>query len=318
MNQHALNQLWYEKHALAWVLYPFSWVYRWIVAIRRWFLTRFCQTHFDVPVVIVGNLTVGGVGKTPLVIALAEHFGRRGLRVGIVSRGYGARIQHFPYEVQSNDVASQVGDEPLLIAQKTQVPVVIAPKRVEAVLYLLEKHTIDLVISDDGLQHYAMARTLEIVVIDGIRRFGNGLCLPAGPMREPKKRLKTADFIVVNGEGNWPGAYRMDLIPGNMYPEALPKHVSVAAITGIGHPERFFDTLTKLGIIYKPYRFPDHHQFVQKDLDVAEDIVVMTEKDAIKCHSFLNKPIYILPVQAQVMDDFWGQLDAHEGLQIRA
>ena len=313
MKQHLvnqLNQLWYGKHVLAWLLYPVALIYRLVVWIRRWFLQTFCQTVFDVPVIVVGNLTVGGVGKTPLVIALAKHLKARGFRVGIVSRGYGARIQQFPYHIQLDDNANAVGDEPLLLAQKTQVPVVIAPKRVEAVSYLLKHHAIDVVISDDGLQHYAMGRAIEIVVIDGKRGLGNTLCLPAGPLREPKHRMKKADFIVVNG-GDWPNTYRMDFIPGPIYPNALPKGVSVAAIAGIGHPERFFDTLTNLGITYTPYRFSDHHQFVPSDLDVQEKVVLMTEKDAIKCHLFSNKPIYVLPVLADITDDFWEKIDAH-------
>jgi tetraacyldisaccharide 4'-kinase len=309
-----MNKLWYEKHVLARVLYPFALIYRLVVWVRRLIFVKFYQTVFDVPVVVVGNLTVGGVGKTPLVIALAEHFKIRGLRVGIVSRGYGARIKQFPYQVQLDDIASQVGDEPLLLAQKTQCPVVIAPKRVDAVRDLLEKHDIDVVISDDGLQHYKLARAIEIVVIDAKRGFGNGFCLPAGPLREPKKRIKNVDFVVVNGD-DWPGAHRMDLMPDKIYPTMLPDNASIAAFAGIGHPERFFDTLTNLGIKHKPYRFSDHHRFVPEDLDVFEEIVVMTEKDAIKCHGFLNKPIYVLPVRAEIKDNFWGRLDAHDCFQ---
>ncbi len=309
-----LNKLWYDKHPLARMLYPCSLVYVLVVWIRRLFLLKFCQTTFDIPVIVVGNLTVGGVGKTPLVMALAKHLGARGLRVGIVSRGYKARIKQFPYQIKLDDVASDVGDEPLLLAQKTKVPVVIAPKRVDAVSYLIKNHAVDVVISDDGLQHYAMARAIEIVVVDGKRVFGNGLCLPAGPLREPVKRMETVDFIIVNGE-DCPGAYRMDLVPGEIYPKALPKDASVAAVAGIGHPERFFDTLMSLGIAHKPYCFPDHHQFVPENLNVSEDLIVMTEKDAVKCHMFSGKPMYVLPVQAHVIGDFWKKLDAHECFQ---
>ncbi|MDF1678328.1 MAG: tetraacyldisaccharide 4'-kinase [Legionellaceae bacterium] len=297
-----------------WLLYPFSVLYGTVVCIRRWCLKRYCQVQFNVPVVVVGNLTVGGVGKTPLVVALAHHFTAKGLRVGIVSRGYGAKRKQFPYEVKPTDEVRLVGDEPLLLAQKTKRPVVIAPKRVEAVHYLLKNHAIDVVISDDGLQHYQMGRALEIVVIDGARRFGNGFYLPAGPLRESPKRLEHADFVVVNGGGK-AGAYRMDLVPGEIYPSPLPTHVTVAAIAGIGHPTRFFDTLKGLGIAHKPYCFPDHHSFVPDDLKVPEDVVVMTEKDAVKCRLFSDKPMYVLPVQAQITDDFWGKLDAHECFQ---
>ncbi len=309
-----LNQLWYGKHWLAWLLYPVSLIYAGITWLRRWFLERFRQTTFDVPVIVVGNLTVGGVGKTPLVMALVEHFQARGLKVGVVSRGYGAQLKTFPYQVKPEDTASLVGDEPLLLAQKTNVPVVIAPKRVEAVTDLMQHHEVDVVISDDGLQHYQMGRTIEVVVVDGKRYLGNGFCLPAGPMREPFHRIKTVDFVVMNG-ADWPEAYRMDLMPGAMYPETLPAKASIAAIAGIGHPERFFDTLTGLGIKHRPYAFPDHHPFTAIDLEVPEDVIVMTEKDAVKCRTFLNKPVYVLPVKAHISGDFWEKLDAHPCFQ---
>ncbi len=304
MKQRVVDKLWYEKHILSTCLLPAAFFYRAVVRLRRRILIACHQTRFDVPVVIVGNITVGGVGKTPLVIAMTEHFKAKALRVGIVSRGYGARIHKQPYEVQMHDAARDVGDEPLLLAQKTACPVVIAKKRVAAVQYLLEKHAVDVVISDDGLQHYKLGRAIEVAVVDAKRGFGNGQCLPAGPLREPKRRMQQVDLVVVNG-ADWPAAYRMDLVPDAMSPSDLPPNQSVAALAGIGHPARFFDTLTKLGIKHQPYAFPDHHRFQSKDLDVAEDIVVMTEKDAVKCHQLSHKPIYVLPVRAKMQDDFW-------------
>lgn len=193
-----MDQVWYGNHPLQWVLSPFSWGYRLIVAARRWYLENFSQIKCPVPVIVVGNITVGGVGKTPLVVELAKRLQDKGLNAGIVSRGYGAKIKEFPYEVKPHDNANQVGDEPLLLAQKTQCPVVIAPDRPEAVRYLLEKHHCQIIISDDGLQHYRMGRAIEIAVIDGTRGLGNEFCLPAGPLREPAKRLQEVDFIVVN------------------------------------------------------------------------------------------------------------------------
>lgn len=211
-----LEQLWYgHHHPLQWILRPLSWVYSAIVSARRYFLQRFSQISCPVPVIVVGNITVGGVGKTPLVIELAKRIQQKGLRVGIVSRGYGAAIKQFPYEVQANDSALKVGDEPLLLAQKTKCPVVIAPKRTQAVRYLLEKHQSQIIISDDGLQHYRMGRAIEIAVIDGTRGLGNGFCLPAGPLRESAMRLEQVDFIVVN-EGKWNNAYPMKLKPGKI------------------------------------------------------------------------------------------------------
>ena len=267
-----LNSFWYGRHPLRWVLYPLSLFYSAAVTLRRMYLTHCKQEHVSVPVIVVGNLTVGGVGKTPLVIAIAQHFTARGLRVGLVSRGYGAKIKSFPHEVRVNDTADDVGDEPLLLAQKAQVPVIIAPNRMKAVKYLMKQHQVDVIISDDGLQHYKMGRSLEIAVIDGKRGLGNRLCLPAGPLRESPKRLKDVDIVVVNG-GHWPSAYRFDLVPGAIMPlmdegdvsSYWDKEERVAAVAGIGHPERFFDTLTDLGIKYKPYVFPHHHGFDSAD-----------------------------------------------------
>jgi len=317
-----LNALWYGRHPLRWALYPLSLVYCMVVALRRAYLIYLKQEHAPVPLIVVGNLTVGGVGKTPLVIAIAEHFTKRGLRVGIVSRGYGAKIKKYPHEVRLDNTAREVGDEPLLLAKKTRVPVVIAPKRMDAVNYLVKQHQVELIISDDGLQHYKMGRSIEIAVIDGKRGLGNRLCLPAGPLRERPKRLRHTDFIVVNGE-DWPGTYRFDLTPGavmhlksgNKAPLDWHKAGHVAAVAGIGHPERFFDTLRELDITHKPYVFPDHHRFVAADLDMPERVCVMTEKDAVKCHAFADESMHVLPVQVSINHEFWNRLETHEALQ---
>ncbi len=329
-----LSEFWYKRHCLRWLLYPAAFVYRTVVVVRRYCLQHFYQQHFSVPVIVVGNLTVGGVGKTPLVVALAQQFKSRGLRVGIVSRGYGAGVTHFPHEVFVNEPAVLVGDEPLLLAKKTGCPVVIAPRRAHAVQYLLDKYQSQVVISDDGLQHYAMGRAIEIVVVDGLRGFGNGLCLPAGPLREPVKRLKQVDFIVVNG-----GAlsddlytdklmsctkkivYRMDLQPGKLthlmsgQPIQLEQlSYPVAAIAAIGHPQRFFATLRALGVYFNAYSYADHHPFQPAELCFEEKTVVMTEKDAVKCYPFATNGMYFLPVTAQLCDGFWTALWSHEQL----
>ncbi|MDF1684414.1 MAG: tetraacyldisaccharide 4'-kinase [Legionellaceae bacterium] len=322
MLDSVLNSLWYGRHPLRWVLYPLSLIYSGVVALRRAYFIYFKQEHVSVPIIVVGNLTVGGVGKTPLVIAIAQHFTARGLRVGLVSRGYGAKIKYFPHEVRMDDAADDVGDEPLLLAQKTQAPVVIAPNRMDAVKYLIKQHQVDLIISDDGLQHYKMGRSIEIAVIDGKRGLGNGLCLPAGPLRERPKRLKQVDMVVVNG-ADWPGAYRFDLVPGAVRQllsgdevgQKWPEGDQVDAVAGIGHPERFFDTLTELGLTYKPYVFPDHHRFVLADFNRVERVCVMTEKDAVKCHAFADGRMHVLPVQVSIHHEFWDRLETHEKLQ---
>lgn len=316
-----LHRLWYGKHPLRHVLRPLSWVFRAITQVRRWYLQRFCQISCPVPIIVIGNLTVGGVGKTPLVIELTKKLKQKGLKVGIVSRGYGAKIKHFPYEIQLNDSAQMVGDEPLLLAQKTQCPVVIAPKRIEAVRYLLDKHQCQIILSDDGLQHYRMSRDIELVVIDGIRGLGNGLCLPAGPLREPHMRLKQADLIVVN-EGQWEHAFPMTLKPGKLLQLSTNEEINpdllqqkFAAIAGIGHPERFYSTLSQLDIKFQTYSYPDHYQFTADDLNYAEPLIIMTEKDAVKCRSFHSDKMYYLPVEAELSDSFWEALWSHQRLQ---
>jgi tetraacyldisaccharide 4'-kinase len=328
-----VDKLWYSHHVLRWFLWPIAMVYGLIVACRRRYLQRFRQQCFPVPVIVVGNLTVGGVGKTPFVIALARAFQARGLRVGIVSRGYGSRVSHYPYEVSHDADAACVGDEPLLLAKKTNCPVVIAPKRTAAVQYLLDNYQSQIIISDDGLQHYAMGRAIEIVVIDGLRGLGNGLCLPAGPLREGAHRLQNADFIVVNGQPNAhlesilnhglsTKAYRMELLPGKMTQLVSGQSITlaelkypVAAVAAIGHPQRFFATLNTLGVEFNAYPFADHHRFRPEELNVSEKMLVMTEKDAVKCQSFATDNMYFLPVDANVDDKFWDTLWLHEQLQ---
>lgn len=316
-----INRIWYGKHFAKWVLLPFSWFYSIVIRIRRGYLQRFCQQNYPVPVIVVGNVTVGGVGKTPVVIELAKKMQQKGLKVGIVSRGYGAKIKHFPYEIQLNDSAELVGDEPLMIARRINCPVVIAPKRTEAVRHLLDKHSVQIIISDDGLQHYRMGRSIEIAVIDGMRGLGNGYCLPAGPLREPDSRLKQVDFVIVN-EGAWENAYSMEIIPKKIVRLTTKEEVStdsftneVAAVAGIGNPQRFYSTLSQLGIKFKPYSYPDHYQFKLHDLNYVESQVIMTEKDAVKCYSFSSDKLYYLPVEAKLNDSFWEALWSHQQLQ---
>lgn len=316
-----LEKLWYGGHRAYWLLIPLAWVYRAVSACRRHVLQRFCQQRFNVPVIVVGNLSVGGVGKTPLVITLATKLQEKGIKVGIVSRGYGARLTVFPHEVTLDNTAADVGDEPLLIRQKTGCPVVIAPKRVQAVRYLLDHHHPQVIISDDGLQHYAMGRAIEIVVIDGQRGLGNGRCLPAGPLREPPGRLKQAALVVVN-QGQWPAAYPMTMTPGPLTclvsRQAVAKEalkVPIAAMAAIGNPQRFFSTLQQMGLIFQQYSFPDHHFFTANELQFSESSVIMTEKDAVKCQVFAREGWYVLPVEATLPDLFWQALWSQEQLK---
>jgi len=315
-----ITRYWYTRHPLRWLLLPFSAIYWLVSVVRRVYLQRVKQVQFTVPIIVVGNLTMGGVGKTPLVIALVKALQDKGLRVGVVSRGYGARGV-FPRVVRVDDLAKDVGDEPLLIAKKTSCVVVIAPKRVEAVNYLIKHSDPHVIISDDGLQHYAMGRSLEIAVIDGARGLGNGLVCPAGPLRERASRLKTVDFVVVNS-GTWPNAYRMELVCGKITAlltgetyKPADFNSPIAAVAAIGNPERFYTTLRGLNLVFKPHSFLDHHQFLPHDLAFEEKQIVMTEKDAVKCLPFVNENMYFLPVTAELETDFWEALWEHKQLK---
>ncbi|WP_058462337.1 tetraacyldisaccharide 4'-kinase [Legionella adelaidensis] len=315
-----LNKVWYEDHPARWALYPFSLVFQGIITVRSWYLKNFRQKKFPVPIIVVGNINVGGVGKTPLVVELARSFSAKDYKVGIVSRGFQAGVKQFPYEVQENDQADLVGDEPLLLAKKAGCPVVIDPDRAEAVRYLCEKKNCNLIISDDGLQHYRMGRAIEIAVID-YRSMGNGLLLPAGPLREKISRLKTVDFIVANGVKKQ-GCYSMELVGNEVIHLKTGKVIPInelqtpiAAVAGLGNPQRFFNSLQEKGISFKPYPFKDHHSFAEKDFSFPEKIIVMTEKDAVKCTAFAKENFYFLPVRAELDNAFWEALWCHKQLQ---
>lgn len=314
------ESLWYHQSRWRWLLWPLSMLYAVLMNGRRWILQRYYQVKFPLPIIVVGNLTVGGVGKTPVVIALAKALTAKGLRVGIVSRGYGATLRDFPHEVVVHDTAEKVGDEPLLLVNKTACPVVIAPKRVEAVRYLMKHYPCDVILSDDGLQHYAMGRSIEIAVIDGLRGLGNGLCLPAGPLREPPPRLAFVDFVLVNS-GQWPNAYPMRLTSTDFIQLTTGLRVpsvgggTVAAVAGIGHPKRFFLQLQQMGVSVTEYPFPDHHAFRAADLQLSHDVIVMTEKDAIKCHAFATNSMYYLPVEAEIDPKFWEAFWRHPSIK---
>lgn len=314
-----LNNLWYRPNYLANFLRPLSWGYRAAVALRRssyrWGIQK--TTHFPVPIIVVGNITVGGTGKTPLVISLAHWLKQAGWRPGLVSRGYGGDANRHPQSVFQNSDPRQVGDEAVLLAQKTGCPLIVCRDRVAAVATLLQEHDCNIVISDDGLQHLALGRNVEIAVLDGERRLGNGLCLPAGPLREPAKRLRSVDFIVSNGEA-CAGEWQMTLIPGEIYQLTNPlqrlalselSSKTVHAVAAIGNPQRFFKTLESAGLVVIPHPFPDHHFFQKQDLDFGDDaIIIMTEKDAVKCRAFANDRFWCLPINAELPAEFFAEL----------
>jgi len=300
---------------------PLSWLFALAAALRRTLYRRgvLASSRVPVPVVVVGNVTVGGTGKTPLVIALASALAEHGRRPGIVSRGHGAAAG-VPREVAPADDPAEVGDEPLLLAA-AGAPVVVARDRVAAARALLATHpSCDVILADDGLQHYALARDVEIVVVDGSRGFGNGRLLPAGPLREPRWRADAADAIVTlvtpdapcerataaaagrrTTMTHEPVGWRNLADPSRRVdPSAWPRG-TVHAVAGTGNPQRFFDLLARMGVDAVPHAFPDHHAFVPADLDFAgASAIVMTAKDAVKCSRFADARLHALDIRAVI------------------
>jgi tetraacyldisaccharide 4'-kinase len=310
-----LQREWYEKSVPNPFLIPLAAIFRKIVTIRRWSYRRGLKkvSRLPVPVIVVGNLTVGGTGKTPLVVWLARFLKEKGFRPGIISRGYGASHAQRPLRVFEDSKPYDVGDEPLLIARRTACPVFIFPQRVEAAKALFETTGCNVILSDDGLQHYALERDLEIVVIDGSRRFGNGLCLPAGPLREPVERLNSVDMIVCSG-ATATGEYAMWLEGGiavNLQDQSIKEPLEsfrgtpFVAIAGIGNPGRFFRHLGNFGLTFDCREFPDHYRYRVEDLAFAEGHpLLMTEKDAVKCLAFANSNFWYVPVEARLPVEF--------------
>lgn len=265
--------------------------------------------RLPVPVIVIGNLGVGGSGKTPLTLALIESLRAAGWHPGVVSRGYGG-MQRTPHLLAAADTAARVGDEPLLLQRRGQVPVAVGARRADAARLLLARG-VDVILSDDGLQHRALGRDIEVCVIDGVRRFGNGRLLPAGPLREPVTRLAGVDFVVCNGGVAQPGEVPMSLQAGTPYALAAgaaapPPGAEVHAIAGIGDPARFFATLRALGYRVHEHAFADHHAYVAADFAFDDGALplLMTEKDAVKCVAFARRHWWALPVRAQLPPGF--------------
>ena len=303
-----LNDIWYGKSPMRFALWPVSAVYRALAWARRTAYQRGWRraVEVSVPIIVVGNVSVGGTGKTPFVIWLAEQLRQRGRKVGIVTRGYRGKGKEWPRAVAADSDPEEVGDEPVLLARRTRCPVVAGPDRVACVEALLEKSRVDVVLSDDGLQHYRLARTFEIAVVDGARGMGNGLCLPAGPLREPPSRLQEVDAIVVNGAG-WghAGVFRADAVVTRVYHlkdgaertlESFEKK-PVHAVAGIGNPQRFFDLLSDAGLNVEEHPLEDHAEITLDDLTFDEPgAVLITEKDAVKCEHLKANGVWCVVV----------------------
>lgn len=309
---HGLQWHWYRITPLHLLLLPVSLLFRCIVASRRllFHIGLLSSVKLPVPVIIVGNITVGGTGKTPLTLWLAEQLAADGWHPGIISRGFGGSGSKAQEVLQNSDPAT-VGDEPVLMAQRKLCPIWIGRDRPAAALALLAAHPeCDVILSDDGLQHYRLQRDVEIAVVDGLRRFGNGFLLPAGPLREATSRLREVDAVVVNGGNAAPGEFLMQLEGVHFYNLLNPEITataadfqgqSVHAIAGIGHPERFFRHLNKLGLTPKTHHHPDHHPYSAADLAYDDaNALLMTEKDAVKCIEFADERYWVLRVDAHL------------------
>ncbi|MFT7131448.1 MAG: subfamily B ATP-binding cassette protein MsbA [Cyclobacteriaceae bacterium] len=326
LSRESLVRAWYRDAPWLRVLTPVAWLFSGLAQLRRRNILGDATRHWQapVPVIIVGNITLGGTGKSPLVLAIADYLQRQGFTPGIVSRGYGGDA-HYPLDVKLLTDPMQCGDEALMLVSRSGCPMVVDPDRVAAVKHLFAQHTIDVIISDDGLQHYALERDVEIAVVDGQRGLGNGLCLPAGPLREPPSRLTEVDFVVVNGPEHplLPiAAMAMQLVPKNLV-HLLSDDVeslqttrlgyTVHGVAGIGNPQRFFLTLRSLGYEVIEHAFADHHNFTLTDLMFGDSLpVIMTEKDAVKVSllnpDILHQQFWYLRVEASLPDAFWAGL----------
>ncbi|APX93606.1 tetraacyldisaccharide 4'-kinase [Halomonas sp. 1513] len=303
----------YRGDAWLRLLRPLEALYRWAVERRaRDYATgRKAVWQAPVPVIVIGNITLGGTGKSPLAAWLVGWLEARGWRPGIVSRGYAGHSADYPLRVTPATSADACGDEPLMLAEQSGVPVVVDPDRPRGARALIDAGC-DIVLSDDGLQHLALGRDLELVVVDARRGLGNGRCLPAGPLREPVERLARVDAVLINGEHDsptTPSGYRMQLTPQRWHHLAsgerhalrpLPFEASVHGVAGIGHPERFFASLAALGLEVEHHAFADHHHYRAAELafDDARP-VVMTAKDAVKCRAMHDPRHWALEVEAE-------------------
>ena len=339
-----IEKVWYSKNIVSVLLIPLSWIYVSFIRLRSLLYTSgfFSITKINAPVIIVGNIVVGGSGKTPLVIWLSKYFKKKGFSPGVVSRGYGGAYKSHTEFVKPTSDPFLVGDEPVLIARNTYCPVVVAKKRAKAAKELVEKHKCNIIISDDGIQHYSLDRDIEIVVVDGERTFGNSYCLPAGPCREPKTRpFFEANFIVNTFRGckeisNSGLINQLELTYNRM--GLAPKPITIMrynykelssvttpsktlsasdlqgkpvhAVAGIHDPTHFFTYLRNQKLDLIIHHFPDHHNFTEKDIKFNDNLpVVMTEKDAVKCLKFSDSRHWYMPVKAELDELFANTLD---------
>lgn len=308
-----IEKIWFDNHFLGKLLWPLLWplsyLFKWIATKRKSDYQSGKKQSYrsSVPVVVVGNITAGGNGKTPVVVWLVEQLQSKGYKVGVASRGYGGKAPHYPYLLTETTTPDISGDEPVLIKQRTKAEVAVAPVRSEAVK-MLEQQGVDFIITDDGLQHYALQRDIEFIVIDGKRRFGNQRYIPLGPLREGVERLSSVDFLICNGGEPQENEVSMRLQPSEAINLVTGERRSVSSLSnlvafaGIGHPPRFFETLNQLKAnVVHTQGFEDHKAFepteIEQLMQYGEQLI-MTEKDAVKCQSFAQSSWWYLPVDA--------------------
>jgi tetraacyldisaccharide 4'-kinase len=305
---NSLERSWYQPFGWSWLLLPLSLLFAVLSASRRWlFKVGFKVSHrMPVPVIVVGNITVGGTGKTPITLWLCEYLQAQGLKPGIVSRGYGVKLTSPKLINLQTDSPATVGDEPFLLASRSGCPVVVCPDRVAAAKLLHATSGCNIIISDDGLQHYALVRELEIILLDGSRGIGNGLLLPAGPLREDVWRLKNADLVLANSGASdlAPWTFELQAEPARSLSEdskKLPAGSQVTLVSGIGNPSRFTRSAAQMGYHSRSaHFFADHYAFSAADFADLPGPILMTEKDAVKCRAFAGPDWFYLPVIARL------------------
>ena len=317
--QGYLIDAWYKKSWWLYLLTPLTFLFSITVKSRKnsYLKNQKKIWRSPVPIIVVGNISMGGTGKTPLVKYIAAELAKRDFKPGLISRGYGGKYSG-TLEVNAETTYKKTGDEAQILG-KLKMPFFLDKNRSRGAKKLQEKHDVDVIISDDGLQHYAMGREIEIAVIDGARRLGNGLTFPAGPLREPKSRLKEVDFVVNNGGPTEGDEILMTLSPakfihlnsGKEYSiDKWPMHNQVHAIAGLGNPNRFFDLLLRLGFEFDKNPFPDHHKYNKRDLYYLDHLpILMTEKDAAKCKHFNNSKIWYLSIESKIESQFIDRLE---------
>ncbi len=319
-----LENIWYsKKNLVSLALLPLAGLFCLIVKIRQYAYKRewLRSKNFPVPIIVVGNITVGGTGKTPLVIWLAQFLKKQGFNPGIISRGYGGSNKSSPQAVFADSDPQLVGDEPVLIARHSGCPVAVAPKRSAAVEYLLDKYDCNLIISDDGLQHYALQRDIEIAVVDAQRGYGNERCLPAGPLREQLSRLKTVDCIITKGIELQYEIQELRRVSDDkiVKPITALANQKVHAIAAIGNPSGFFQNLRQYGLKLDCHEFRDHHIYDEHDIVFDDNLpVIMTEKDAVKCKKFAKPQHWYLPITAKLPESFKAQIKKKLFLEYKA